>query len=231
MLSFNEVAGISHLLPGLLSHTNHNINEIFAVDGGSSDGTLKVYEKFGIPVQIQKNPGRGHAIQWAAILAKNDYIILFSPDGNEDFRDIDRFSELFSKGYDLVIASRMMKGAANEEDIKYFKWRKWANLLLNRLANLLFNTSQNFVSDSINGFRGFKKNLINELSIDATGYDIEYQMTIRCLIQKKKIYEFPTIEGQRIGGYSKAYALPTGIKFIVRLIKELQFKNLKSRSS
>ena len=98
MLSFNEVAGISHLLPDLLRHANHNINEIFAVDGGSIDGTLKVYEKFGIPVQIQKNPGRGHAIQWASILAKNDYIILFSPDGNEDFHDIERFSELFSKG-------------------------------------------------------------------------------------------------------------------------------------
>jgi hypothetical protein len=63
------------------------------------------------------------------------------------------------------------------------------------------------------------------LNLDVSGFEIEFQMTIRSLKLKAKIVEIPTIEGERIGGYSTAYAVPTGLKFIKLLIKEILIGN------
>ena len=56
----------------------------------------------------------------------------------------------------------MIKGARNEEDDKILKFRKWANNIFNFLANLFFNHGI-YVTDSINGFRGLKKNKFEKL--------------------------------------------------------------------
>ena len=45
------------------------------------------------------------------------------------------------EGADVVIASRMMKGAVNEEDRQLLRFRKWANNAFNLLANLFFRRS------------------------------------------------------------------------------------------
>ena len=47
-------------------------------------------------------------------------------------------------------------------------------------------------------------------------------MTIRALKLKMKIAEIPTMEGNRIGGESGSKAIPTGIKFIKCLIREIR---------
>ena len=51
---------------------------------------------------------------------------------------------------------------------------------LNLLANLFFNNGK-YVSDSINGFRGLRKDKFKKLKCDESYYAIEYQMTIRSM--------------------------------------------------
>jgi len=132
-----------------------------------------------------------------------------------------KFREYFANGYDMIIASRMMKGAYNEEDDKTFKWRKWANNFFNFIANIFFRKNKQYITDSINGFRGITKNAFNKINPDGNGYTIEYQITIRALKNNMKIVEFPTHEYARIGGESYAKSIPTGIKFIKTFFKEL----------
>ena len=86
------------------------------VDGGSQDGTIEQYAKHSVRVVPQTTRGRGAAMRLAAESTNADYLIFFSPDGNEDWRDISKFRSYFEQGYDLVIASRTTKGAHNEED-------------------------------------------------------------------------------------------------------------------
>ena len=220
-LTLNEIDGVRALLPHISDCASLDVDEVFAVDGGSTDGTLDAYERYGVRVVAQRSRGRGEAMRLAARSTDVDAIIFFSPDGNEDWRDIPRFRPHLERGADLVIASRMMAGAVNEEDQQLLRLRKWANNAFNLGANLAFRHEGPFITDSINGFRGVKRHLLEALDLDAVGYTVEYQMTMRALARRLNVVEFPTVEGQRIGGETKAAAIPTGLRFVRCFADEL----------
>lgn len=196
-------------------------DEIVAIDAASTDGTPEYFQEKHVPVLRQSGRGRGDAFLLAFSKIDADAYIFFSPDGNEAVEDLGRFRPLFEQGADLVIASRMMQGAANEEDIHLFKWRKWANKGFNLIANLLFRRTGPFITDSINGYRAITRGAAKCLELDARDYTIEYQMTIRAMKRGLRVVEFPTVEGQRISGRSGAPSLPTGLNFLRCLAREL----------
>lgn len=194
---------------------------IYVVDGGSTDGTVAFFEALKIPVVKQSDRGRGHAFQLAFEKIEADAYIFFSPDGNEDPADLAKFKPALEAGADIVIASRMMKGAWNEEDHLFFRWRKWANNVFNLMANLAFRRSGPFISDSINGYRAITRTAARRLALDAWDYTIEYQMTMRALKARLRIVEFPTREGERVAGETQARSIPTGLRFIRAFWREL----------
>jgi len=222
LLTLNEVEGVTALLPFLRDRAKLSVDEVFAVDGGSTDGTLEQYARYGIRVHRQRSRGRGEAIRIACDSTNADCLVYFSPDGNEDWRDIARFRNYFEQGFEFVIASRMMAGAYNEEDSSWLRPRKWANNAFNWAANAFFNRGGAYVTDSINGFRGIRRDLLADLALDATGFTIEYQMSIRAMRRGVKIAEFPTHESPRIAGSTKAHSIPTGLRFLKCLWDELR---------
>jgi glycosyltransferase involved in cell wall biosynthesis len=58
------------------------VDEIFIVDGGSTDGTVEFARENGYPVYVQKRMGFRHAYIDALDVIKSDYVIAFGPDGN-----------------------------------------------------------------------------------------------------------------------------------------------------
>lgn len=227
ILTRNELECLKVVFPQIPKPSEaEGFHEIYAIDGGSTDGTLDYFKQQGIPVISQSKRGRGEAFLLAFKNIEADAYIFFSPDGNEDVLDIKKFKGHLENGADLVIASRMMKGAFNEEDIHFFKWRKWANNAFNLLANLFFRTQGPFITDSINGFRALTKSAVEKLQLDAWDYTIEYQMTMRALNAKMNIVEFPSIEGQRVAGETGAQSIPTGLRFIKRFLTELKRKRV-----
>ena len=195
-------------------------DEIFVVDGGSTDGTAEYFRARGVRVIDQSRRGRGQAFQIAFDEVEADAYIFFSPDGNEDPKDLPKFRERLEAGADLVIASRMMAGAQNEEDHLFFKWRKWANNAFNMMANVAFRRHGRFVTDSINGYRAITRQAARKLGLDALDYTIEYQMTMRAMKKQLKIVEFPTVEGQRVAGETQANSIPTGLRFLRAFARE-----------
>ncbi len=220
ILCKNELVCLRKIYKKIKIFLNKNKINFFVIDASSTDGSRKFYKKNNIQFYTQKNTGRGNAIIEAFKLKKNiDAIIFFSPDGNEDIRDVRKIIDLL-KVNDLVIGTRMVVGARNEEDNSFFKFRKWANNIFNFIANLFFNKNK-YVTDSINGFRGVKRKSFLKLKCDEKKYAIEYQMTIRAMKKNLKIDEFPTIENDRIAGISQAPSIQTGITFIRCLLKEI----------
>ncbi len=221
ILTRNEIEGLKSTLSKI---PFKSVDEYFAVDYKSTDGTLEYFQKHKVPVLKQTIPGRAEAFRMAVKQAKGKYLIFFSPDGNENPKDIPKLIKILKDGADLAIASRFMKGSRNEEDDEFLKPRKWANMGFTLLANLFFRRKGPYITDSINGYRGITKKLFNDLQLDATGFVIEYQMTMRSLKKGATIVEIPTIEGNRIGGKSGSSAIPTGLNFVYYLGREILSK-------
>ena len=218
ILTRNEIEGVKAIVPRI---PREAVDEIFAVDYRSTDGTVEFFKEQNIRVVPQEKPGRGEAFRLAMQIAEGDALIFFSPDGNENPNDIVKFRPLLEEGYDIVIASRMMKGAHNEEDDQLLRLRKWANQLFGLVANIFWNRSGRYVTDTINGYRAVTKRAWEKLQPDGEGFTIEYQSSIRAFKYRMRIAEFPTHEGSRIGGKSGARAIPTGLKFILCFLREL----------
>lgn len=215
ILTRNEIEGVKQIVPRI---NKDWVDEIISVDFNSTDGTVKFFQKYNIRVVKQQKPGRGEAFRIASEEAKYPNLLFFSPDGNEDPNDIPKLISKLNEGYDMIIASRFMKNAHNEEDDQLIKLRKWANQSFTMLVNLFWNGR---LTDSINGYRIITKKAFDSLRLDGEGFVIEYQMSIRALKNKLKIGEIPTYESSRIAGKSGSWAIPTGLIFIKYLLHEL----------
>jgi len=215
ILTRNEIAGMKAMIKKI---PFNQVDEAFVVDYNSTDGTKEFVKKNKIRLINQVKPGRGEAFRLAIKKAKGKHLVFFSPDGNEAPNDIPKLLKLLDDGNDLAIASRFLPQSRNEEDDQFFKFRAWANQIFTLLANLIFGGK---LSDSINGYRAINKSAFKKLKLDAGGFVIEYQMSIRSLKLGLKIIEIPTIEGDRIGGQSGSKAIPTGFLFIRFLLREL----------
>jgi glycosyltransferase involved in cell wall biosynthesis len=218
VLTLNEIDGVTDVFPKLPMHC---LDEVLAVDGGSTDGTLEFFKARGVTVIRQERRGRGEAFRLAARHARNDFLVFFSPDGNEDPDDIPRLIEGLVAGYDMVIASRFMRGARSEDDDKFlFASRRWGNLLFTWLVNVLCR-ARSPITDTINGYRAITRSAFTRLAPDAEGYAIEFQMSIRALQLGMRVLEIPTHESPRIGrGVSKLNAIPVGLTFLGVLARE-----------
>lgn len=215
ILTRNEISGMKAMLKKIPFKA---VDEVFVVDFNSTDGTKELIKKNKIKLINQVKPGRGEAFRLAVAKAKGENLIFFSPDGNEDPQNIPQLLNLLQQGNDLVIASRFLPDSRNEEDDQFLKFRAWANQGFTLLVNLFFHGR---LTDSINGYRAITKTAFKRLKLDAPGYAIEFQMSMRALKLNYKIVEIPTHEGNRIGGASGSKALPTGLLFIKIFLKEL----------
>jgi glycosyltransferase involved in cell wall biosynthesis len=218
VLTLNEIDGVTDVFPKVPLHC---LDEILVVDGGSTDGTLQFFEARGVTVMRQERPGRGAAFRLAVRQARNDFLVFFSPDGNEDPHDIPRLIEGLAAGYDMVIASRFLQGGRSEDDGKFlFASRRWGNVMFTWLANVLCG-GRTRITDTINGYRAITRSAFARLAPDAEDYAIEFQMSIRALQLGLRVLEIPTQESPRIGrGVSKLNAIPVGLKFGTLLVRE-----------
>jgi glycosyltransferase involved in cell wall biosynthesis len=215
--TLNEIEGLKALYDRIPFDI---VDEVVIVDAGSSDGTREFWTDKNRPFIHQEKRGRGEAFRIAERNSTGEYFLIYSPDGNEDPDDIEKLFKKAEEGFDLVIASRFAKGSRNEEDGKLLPLRAWVNRIFTWLANTLFNKGP-YVTDTINGFRVFKRDSFNAVATTEIGFPIEYQTSIRFMKKRFRIAEIPTIEGDRIGGESKAKSLPVGWGHLKVLAQEI----------
>lgn len=211
LLTYNEIDGVRHDIPLI---DRNKFDEIFCIDGGSSDGTVEYLNAVGIRVVNQQKKGLNNACIEAIKNCHCDAFVFYHPKGTVPVMDTYRFREYFDSGYDLVIGSRMMKDSINEEDLKFFKPRKWFVLFLSVLSALLFKREGNMVWDCLHGFRGMTVSAWNSLSISDHSPSVDIEMVSRSYKFRLKRIEFPTVERERLGGQTHFKALPTGMKLL-----------------
>ena len=214
VLTLDEIDGVSQIMPQVKKEW---ADRIIFVDGGSTDGTVEKAKELGFEVIHQKNKGEGNAWSVGTDATDPDYVMFFSPDGNDVPEDILRLIQKSKEGHDVVHISRFGKNSQSDDAnmLEYF-----GNKMFTFLVNTFFGGNY---TDALNGFRIIKRDIWNELKTDAQQLDIEQQTCIRCAKRNIPIYQIDGKEPARIGGERIMRPLTTGSQLSYQIIKEFIF--------
>ena len=216
VLTLDEIDGVSAIMPQVKKEW---AEQIVFVDGGSTDGTIEKAKELGFEVihQKNKNKGEGNACRIGTDATQSDFVMFFSPDGNDLPEDIPKLIEKTKQGHDVVHISRFGKNSSSDDA----NWlERFGNNMFTFLVNTFFGSNY---TDALNGFRVIKREIWDELNTDAQYLNIEQQTCIRLAKRKIPIYEIESREPDRIGGERKMRPLTVGAQLSYQIIKEFIF--------
>lgn len=219
LLTWNEVVGCRHDVPRLKREC---FEEIYAIDGGSTDGTVEYLQSQGIAVYRQDKPGYNNAYFSAFNRCSTDALILFHPKATIDpDRTLD-FRRYLEQGYDLVVASRIIAGSRNEEDHRILKPRKWFVIGLALLARALWKREGAMIWDVLHGCRAMRKDAFFAIEPLPDCLSIDIEMVVRSYRKRLRRIEFPVEERPRSYGTTHFKAVPSGLRVLQYLARELR---------
>lgn len=218
LLTWNEIAGCKHDVP-LIDRSK--FEQIYCIDGGSTDGTVEYLREQGIEIYPQTSKGLNQACKDGADNCRCDAFVFFHPKGSIPVEDTYRFRAYYEQGYEFVVGSRMMKESTNEEDTKLLKPRKWFVLFLGLAAKILFKKEGNTIWDALHGFRGMTVEAFRKCDISDMSPSVDIEMVCRSYKLRLKRIEFPTRESARIAGGTHFKAFATGKKLLRYLVWEI----------
>jgi glycosyltransferase involved in cell wall biosynthesis len=215
----NEVKNLPHVFAGL----SDNLHEVILVDGGSTDGTVKVARRLrpGIKVIGQTRRGKGNALACGFAVATGDFIVMLDADGSTNPAEIPRFVNALKEGADFAKGSRFMPGAGSS-DIS--RLRQFGNYWLNRVVNLLYGTRY---TDLCYGFNAFRRECLSIIELEAEvqdadpdamlwgdGFEVETLINVRIAKAGLRVAEVPSFERSRFYGTSNLNAMSDGIRVL-----------------
>ena len=216
LLTFNEIDGCKKDLPRL---PKESFNRIVAIDGNSTDGTIEFLVENGVEIIKQNLPSYNGALSELLNFKDENPVIVFHPKGTVDPQILLEISKALYDGYDLVIASRNMENAQNEEDFKNLRFRKWFGMLVGWYLYKLFSREKPFlVSDPLHGVRGLSGNFIKQLRFRPLKITGDLEMIVSAYSSHSKLIEVPTFEFPRAAGTTHFPAIKSGSRLLIYLI-------------
>lgn len=161
--------------------------EVLVADNGSTDGSQTIAEAAGARVVHIAERGYGSALKDGIRAAHGRYVIMGDSDDSYNFSDLGLFVEKLREGYQLVMGNRFQGGirpGAMPPLHRYF-----GNPLLTMLGRLFFSSP---CSDFYCGLRGFERQAILALDLQASGMEFALEMVVKATNNKLRIAEVPT---------------------------------------
>lgn len=216
---FNEAQGCVLDVPRI---DLTQFDQVYAVDGGSTDGTVETLTRFGVRVVKQKQPSL-NAAYWEAVEAcECDNLLVFFPKGTLDPTILKTMRDRLAAGTELVIASRLIKGGRNEEDRQFFRPRKTGVKALALFSALVWRRNGPMVWDVLHGVKGFTKDAFLRMNPTRKGVSIDLEMVVRSYRLSISRCEVPAVEEARLCGDSRFKILPTAIQLAKYLLAEIR---------
>jgi glycosyltransferase involved in cell wall biosynthesis len=214
---FNEEKTIGEMLTSVLSIALPGwTKEIIVIDDGSGDGTrnvLKTWEKKVRVIYKSKNEGKGSAVTIGFKEATGDIVLIQDADLEYSPSDYPILLAPFDHAHvDVVYGSRFL-GSHLSTMFVYAQGNKFVTFM----TNILFNTN---ITDMETGFKVFRRNVLNGITIHAKRFDVEPELTVKMLKKGYQIYEVPIsyfgrkfTEGKKLTWRDGVVALWTLIKY------------------
>jgi glycosyltransferase involved in cell wall biosynthesis len=194
----------------VLEKVSDDVDEIILVDGNSTDATLTTALSYRPDIRIvpQEGVGKGSALRTGFLAATGDIIVMMDADGSMEPQEIRHYLHFLANGYDFVKGSRFICGGGSL-DITPF--RRLGNRFLLRVFNVLYDAD---LTDLCYGFCAFHRRYLEHLDLNATGFEIEAEMTVRAMQVGLRVAEVPSIELPRRTGESNLHAIRDGFRVL-----------------
>ncbi len=194
---YNEESSIVNVVKSVLSLDIEK--EVIVIDDGSTDSTLALLNyEFGSDITLirnRKNRGKGYCLKLGIKESKGDFIAFQDADFEYPPENLYKLYESAKKGnYDSVIG------------IRNISWRDISRMSLGSILANRFISKITGEPDVFSGQRVIKKEVLNNLSLDSNGFDIETEITLKLInmgynIKWEDIRYIPRTrsEGKKIG--------------------------------
>lgn len=222
--AYNEAKNLEFLLPKIKNQLIGNDYEVLIIDiKNPTDKTKDIVKKNGFKYLTREHDNSyGSAVRTAIKNASGRYIIFMDADGSHEPKLLSKFIKESKKDYDIISASRYVKGGKTENP--------FILNLMSRILNLTFRLFLNIkMFDISNSYKLYKKNDLNKLELLSNNFDIIQEMVIGICINKKdvKTMEIPFNFKKRKYGNTKRSLILFMITYLFTIIKLIYLKNKK----
>jgi glycosyltransferase involved in cell wall biosynthesis len=186
--------------------------EIFVFDNNSTDRTAQIAEGAGAAVIREKRHGKGFVVQTMFSRIEADVYVMVDGDDTYDLRKLpEMVAAIEHDQADMVVGSRL--GDCAEKSFRPL--HSFGNRLVASLINRFFGGN---LSDIMSGFRIMSREFVKSITITATGFEVETELTIKALKLHAVIDEMAICYRARPhGSFSKLSTFRDGI-LVIRTI-------------
>lgn len=186
--TLNEEETIGEVIRGFKKEGFENI---FVIDGNSTDATREFAKKEGAWVKVQRGKGKGAAVKHAFELIEADIIVMIDGDGTYLPSDVRKLLDpIVNDEADHVIGNRFAYGGA------FTRLHRLGNWVLNKIFGFGYGVK---LRDILSGYRALTRESMKKLDLQRTGFEVETEMAIESVKKGIRIKEVPIRYEERKG--------------------------------
>ncbi|MDR1907449.1 MAG: glycosyltransferase family 2 protein [Holosporales bacterium] len=192
---------------------------IVVLDNNSTDNGPHLAREAGALVMPVKRQGKGAVIRHVFREIDADvYVIADGDDACPASCVHDLIAPILNKSADMVMGDRLSSGAYKKENRRMF--HNLGNNLVNILINSCFGAD---IKDAMCGYRAFSRRFAKNVPVISDGFQVETEMTIRCLDRKLALKEIDIAYQNRPRGSSpKLNTIKDGMKVLLTIFTILK---------
>ena len=163
------------------------VGEVLIADNGSNDGSQAIAVAAGARVVPITERGYGSALLGGIYAARGRFVIMGDSDDSYDFSRLDEFVAKLRAGSELVMGNRFKGGIQSGAMPPLHRYL--GNPVLTTIGRIFFRSP---CADFHCGLRGFNRESILSLDLQASGMEFASEMVVKATIRGLRIAEVPT---------------------------------------